>query len=220
MASPFDDPGPSPPHSASILDISHSLDSSASSDHPSDDGDTASQRSISLSSPPHSPSRLSEVETTATSDYIVPDADDSQEVDAEPWNGPMAFIRKSLSPRANDTPGEDASSEADAEGDDRSFFVRHMEEAESPASSVAPSMIERERESKTFRNPPPLPPRASVTSSSGVRSRSDVESVVSFASGSTTYSKKARPESLVVEPSKTPLILGIALVDFNHLVSS
>ena len=222
MASPFDDSGPSPRNSHFLLDPPR--DSSTSSDPPSDDGDTASQRSISLSSPARSPNRLSEVEVSASSDYIVTEGDVSQEAEAEPSDGPMSLIRKSLSPRMSITPGQtDASSEVDVDGDDRSFFARHLEEGESPPSSVAPSVIERDKETKALRSPPPLPPRPSSqpssTASPGVRSRSDVQSVASFASGSTSYSKKARPESLVVEPSKSPLILGIALVDFNHLVS-
>ena len=36
---------------------------------------------------------------------------------------------------------------------------------------------------------------------------------------STTYSKKARPESLLLMQPKGPIVCGIALVDFNHLVS-
>lgn len=42
------------------------------------------------------------------------------------------------------------------------------------------------------------------------------QSMFSTASGS-SYSKKARPESMLTGP-KGPLVLGIALVDFNHLV--
>ena len=44
----------------------------------------------------------------------------------------------------------------------------------------------------------------------------DTESMVSFASSS---SKKARPESNLLEPPEGPLVPGICLVDFNHLVS-
>ncbi|KAJ6582813.1 transport protein Avl9-domain-containing protein [Mycena sp. CBHHK59/15] len=50
---------------------------------------------------------------------------------------------------------------------------------------------------------PPSPPKG------------DAESIASFASGS---SRKTRPESMLVIPSDRPLVLGIALVDFNHLV--
>lgn len=43
----------------------------------------------------------------------------------------------------------------------------------------------------------------------------DTVSISSFAS---TSSRKARPESLLIQPTTEPLILGVALVDFNHLV--
>lgn len=45
----------------------------------------------------------------------------------------------------------------------------------------------------------------------------DTESIKSAATTS-SYSKKARPESMLVALPDGPLVLGIALVDFNHLV--
>ncbi|KAF9644067.1 hypothetical protein BDM02DRAFT_3122485 [Thelephora ganbajun] len=47
--------------------------------------------------------------------------------------------------------------------------------------------------------------------------RGDTESVASFATGSST-SKKAERESMLLAPPGGPLVLGIALVDFNHIV--
>jgi hypothetical protein len=44
-------------------------------------------------------------------------------------------------------------------------------------------------------------------------------SVTSFETSTSSYSKKARPESLLPDPPKGPLVLGIALVDFNHQVT-
>ncbi|KAF9810499.1 hypothetical protein IEO21_06894 [Rhodonia placenta] len=41
---------------------------------------------------------------------------------------------------------------------------------------------------------------------------------MSFGSEGTSYSKKARPESLLPQATQGPLVLGIALVDFDHLV--
>ncbi|CAL1712096.1 unnamed protein product [Somion occarium] len=49
----------------------------------------------------------------------------------------------------------------------------------------------------------------------------DRQSVASFAtssSGATSYSKKARPESLLVQIPEGRLVIGMALVDFNHLI--
>jgi hypothetical protein len=43
-------------------------------------------------------------------------------------------------------------------------------------------------------------------------------SVASFETTTSSYSKKARPESLLPDPPKGPLVLGVALVDFNHQV--
>jgi len=43
-------------------------------------------------------------------------------------------------------------------------------------------------------------------------------SVASFETSTSSYSKKARPESLLPDPPKGPLVLGVALVDFNHQV--
>jgi len=43
-------------------------------------------------------------------------------------------------------------------------------------------------------------------------------SVASFETTASSYSKKARPESLLPDPPKGPLVLGVALVDFNHQV--
>lgn len=40
----------------------------------------------------------------------------------------------------------------------------------------------------------------------------------SFTSAASSYSKKARPESMLLQPPEGPLVLGIALIDFNHLV--
>ncbi|KAI0822074.1 transport protein Avl9-domain-containing protein [Trametes gibbosa] len=176
------------------------------------DGDTASAKSIALSSPPLSP--------RDSTGLGIPDTQ-------EPAVTPVTLVRQSLSLAGlskRNTLDTDASSEVDLEGDsdDRSFFARKYEEGESPLSSVAPSVHEAE---KIVSSPPPLPPSlppsATLSSrppSAGVRLKSDTESILSTGSASTSYSKKARPESLLVQPPQGALVLGIALVDFNHLV--
>jgi hypothetical protein len=77
---------------------------------------------------------------------------------------------------------------------------RHQ--VETPQTSVSPTSIFAPKE---FKSPtyPPTPPR------------DDTMSISSFAS---TSSRKARPESLIIAPTNDPLVLGVALVDFNHLV--
>lgn len=85
-----------------------------------------------------------------------------------------------------------------------SFYNR--DNHESPNTSAAPSVIEENKES------PVTSPRVVTYPPRGV----DAESIAeSFASGS---SRKARPESMLVVQPVGPLVLGIALVDFNHLV--
>ncbi|KAJ7080511.1 transport protein Avl9-domain-containing protein [Mycena epipterygia] len=138
-----------------------------------DDGDTASQRSISLSSPAVSP-RNSVQDPSKHSD---------------------TFSNRASNPYTLDT---DLSSEPD----DSSMYTREMGPPESPNTSAAPSVYEEPKD-HTIPTYPPSPPRG------------DTESIASVASGS---SRKARPESMLVLPGDSPLVLGIALVDFNHLV--
>ncbi|KAJ6508335.1 transport protein Avl9-domain-containing protein [Mycena sanguinolenta] len=126
-----------------------------------DDGDTASQRSISLSSPAVSP--RNSVQNRASNPYTL------------------------------DT---DLSSEPD----DSSMYTHEMGAPESPNTSVAPSVLEEPKDT----NLPTYPP-----------SRGDTESIISVTS---TSSRKARPESMIMLSGDRPLVLGIALVDFNHLV--
>ncbi|KAI0632312.1 transport protein Avl9-domain-containing protein [Trametes polyzona] len=201
-------PEPSPLNTRFLVDPDHDEDR-LSEPHFSD-GDTASAKSIALSSPPRSPR-----DSTALG---VPEKQ-------EPAITPVSLVRQSLSLAGlskRDTLGTDASSELDPDGDDRSFFARKYDEGESPLSSVAPSVHEAD---KIVSSPPPLPPSlppsatlSSRPSSAGVRLKSDTESILSTGSASTSYSKKARPESLLVQAPQGALVLGIALVDFNHLV--
>ena len=74
---------------------------------------------------------------------------------------------------------------------------------DTPQTSVSPtSMFDGPKEFKS----PTYPPSPT---------RDDAMSISSFAS---TSSRKARPESLIIAPTNDPMVLGVALVDFNHLV--
>lgn len=74
----------------------------------------------------------------------------------------------------------------------------------SSITSTAPSTSSQPELSKTHHTSATYPPTfPSVTV--------DVDSA-------STYSRKARPESMLLQPPRGPLVLGIALVDFNHLV--
>lgn len=147
-----------------------------------DDADTASQRSISLSSPPISPRNSIPLEPRQGS---TRNSDD--------------FSKRESHPYTVDT---DLSSEVD----DASIYTHETGTHESPSTSAPPSIYEEgkgdlEDSSATY------PPRPA--------SGDDTMSIASFASGS---SRKARPESMLVGALDGPLVLGIALVDFNHLV--
>ncbi|KAE9408842.1 hypothetical protein BT96DRAFT_970339 [Gymnopus androsaceus JB14] len=82
---------------------------------------------------------------------------------------------------------------------------RSQDMNESPNTSTSDSMFYEPKANPSL-SPPTYPPRR----------QSDTESIAeSFASGS---SRKARPESILLQPPPGKLVLGIALVDFNHLV--
>ncbi|KAI0772283.1 transport protein Avl9-domain-containing protein [Irpex lacteus] len=184
----------------------------------SEDGDTASQRSISLSSPSHT-------RPASTHEHLAVNTDDAHDTEASASAiTPVTLIRQGLSSTNRDshtyTVDTDFSSDHDA--DDRSLFMRRLEDSESPISSVAPSLHEhepadghddKENDHRVEQATPPTasypPPPLQKPDSRG--------SVASFASSSTSYSKKARPESVLVNHDG-PIVLGIALVDFNHLV--
>ncbi|KIY71988.1 hypothetical protein CYLTODRAFT_418366 [Cylindrobasidium torrendii FP15055 ss-10] len=80
-----------------------------------------------------------------------------------------------------------------SEADDMSFYNKQ----ESPPTSIAPSILDDEPAPVTY--PPKAADRVSLS-----------DSMVSMSS------KKARPESMIILPDR--LVLGVALVDFNHVV--
>jgi hypothetical protein len=146
-----------------------------------DDTDTASQRSISLSSPPKS-RRHSR-------------------------SGSDAFYKALVSP-IEDTPTRESHShivnaDLSLEANDQGVYTTELESRKSLDSSTAPSVYD---EPKTNLQPT-YPPTQSML---------ERESVASFSSGS-SYSRKERPESMLLIPPDGPLVLGIALVDFNHM---
>lgn len=182
-------------------------DQGSASDLAFSDGDTASQRSIALSSPTHSP---------RPPPHLGLEDEDEAEVTPSAIT-PVSYIRQSLSYSKRSTLDTEFSSDID---DERSVFTRRMDDGDSPISSVAPSVME-ERE-KPMSPPPVLSAVASPPSTARppvvVRGKSDTDSVLSAGSEGTSYSKKARPESLLPQANQGPLVLGIALVDFDHLV--
>ena len=149
----------------------------------SDDNETASQRSISLSSPPTSPKQ----ETESLASLPLSPA------------SPEAFVRAFELDTEQDTLEPDPPS---AYSPDPTTSQWNQQ----PVQALTPAI-----ESAFVGQPPHMYPPTPV----GVRG--DSESVASFATGSST-SKKAQRESMLLSPLDGPLVLGIALVDFNHLV--
>ncbi|KAF8133682.1 transport protein Avl9-domain-containing protein [Boletus edulis] len=99
----------------------------------------------------------------------------------------------------------DFGSETDEVSDSRSDLNARRA---SSITSAAPSTISQTEQPKTHAISVTYPPPSS----------SDTTDVDSFTSAASTYSRKARPESMLLQPPHGPLVLGIALVDFNHLV--
>ncbi|KAF9013167.1 transport protein Avl9-domain-containing protein [Cyathus striatus] len=222
------------------------------------DNDTASQRSISLSSPPDSRrhSHLDPYDGVLLDDdphtKITTSSSLTDDLD-EPILSPSLLSDKhaSFDPRhlsfASFTSSSDAHSYpySKRSSSDLNDVVEVEKVAETPATSVAPSVYEHEEPKDVVTpttavlppitsfssravsppppaaisppSPPPLPtyPPSVPNRDLSMHYSDSRMSVSSFSSGS---SRKARPESLLVTPPKGPLVLGIALVDFNHLV--
>lgn len=182
------------------------------------DADTASQRSISLSSPSHSPRRS----------LVTHESDDAHMFLANP----SAFLRADDKRESNQfTVDTDFSSEPD---DMSMYNKRRMSVAgETPDTSAAPSILEDKpltavkenvtmssisKSLRTSYSPVQATVPVATTYPPSPATRDDTVSISSLMS--TTSSRKVRPETLLVAPSNEPLVLGIALVDFNHLVNS
>lgn len=142
-----------------------------------DDADTASQRSISLSSP----------------------AVSNRNSKAEP-----------SSPLKRESHPYTVSTDASSERDDTSLWTRPSSVTSAAPSNFGADETVTNLSSLGTKSPPavvyPPPPL-----SAGMQSDASFETT-------TSYSKKARPESMLVQAPKGPLVLGIALVDFNHQV--
>src|SRR5258708_23300174 len=69
-------------------------------------------------------------------------------------------------------------------------------------------------------SPDPTPSATAVTSPLTPKSTARASTAASVVSSTSTSSiaKKVRPESLVIDPKVAKLVIGLAVVDFNHLV--
>ena len=154
-----------------------------------DESDKASQRSISLSSPRDSV--LSHGATRDERPFHL----------QEQFETPRAPELHSLETRQDEQPKLQRELVDSESTETKETFM-------SPSSSSV-SADETRRSSQT-----------SVTTSSikyppHTAHENDTASMLSYASSS---SRKVRPESMLVEPPPGPIVPGIALVDFNHLV--
>ncbi len=156
-----------------------------------DDTDTASQHSISFTSPAAS---------TSTSPHHSPQLPTFSTTDTS---------RRHSRPYTISTESSD-------DLDDVSLFTGHTSSVTSPGESA----LDHDEGAKQV-PPTPLPAALQRNAYPPAQPWSPGRSsVASFATSTSSYSKKARPESLLINPPKGPLILGIALVDFNHQVRS
>ena len=160
-----------------------------------DDTDTASQHSISFTSPTastsaspnHSPNHSPKLPTFSAADTS----------------------RRQSRPYTVSTESSDDPDDASLLTGHASSFTSHGESAldhDGGAKQIPPTPLTAALERSSY---PPAQPWSPGRSS-----------VASLATSTSSYSKKARPESLLIDPPKGPLILGIALVDFNHQVRS
>lgn len=187
MSSDNDNDNDSPHHSGQGL----TLDLQGAFAAHDDDTDTASQHSISFTSPTAS---------TSTSPHHSPKLSTFSTADTS---------RRQSRPYTISTESSDDLDDASLLTGHASSFTSHGESAldhDGGAKQAPPTPLPAALERGSY---PPTQPWSPGRSS-----------VASFATSTSSYSKKARPESLLIDPPKGPLILGIALVDFNHQVHS
>ncbi|KAL4073210.1 transport protein Avl9-domain-containing protein [Scleroderma yunnanense] len=132
-----------------------------------------------------------------------------------PLDSPFNAISTPLRPQEffarRDSQGDsieiDFNSETDEVSDSQSETRRRVSSITSatPSATFPPTHSDEQKPYSASMTYPPTPSSRAT----------DTES---FTSANSSYSKKARPESMLLQPPEGPLILGIALVDFNHLV--
>jgi hypothetical protein len=169
------------------------------------DGDTASQRSISLSSPAVSQrNSLREQNKLGKTGNGVDDLLRELNLQESTTSGSIATLKDKDS--QHDRPKTFDSSDFSEADDAASIYTGGGPSVleESPNTSAPSSVLDHEPELK-----PTYPP---------IAHRSDTDSRSITSTYSTSSGKKTRPESVLISAGNGKLVLGIALVDFNHLV--
>ncbi len=187
MSSSFDNDNDSH-YNHSLHDSAHglTLDLQGALAAHDDDTDTASQHSISFTSPAAS---------TSTSPH-------------HSFHHPTFSMDHTSRRQSNP---HTISTESSDDPDDASLLTGHTSSVTSPGESVLG------HDDEDTKQVPPTPLPAALERNVYPPKSPGRSSVASFATTS-SYSRKVRPESLLIDPPKGPLILGIALVDFNHQV--
>ncbi|KAF8524972.1 transport protein Avl9-domain-containing protein [Gautieria morchelliformis] len=227
-------------HSFSASPLESGNDHSHFFSNSDDDADTASQRSISLSSGPSSPklgghfgSSSSTLKTPVTSSF-------SQQLSSTPNLSTDHTTASSASREEVSSPVADPETISLTEGEtsEPSSVVTSFkfdDDSTRPSSmSSGTSFFDQEEGPRKQDLSTPVagentyPPHSQMIPSfhdhgydyTNNRRATDMESLASAATGSSsgTGGRKARPESMLVEPPDGPLVLGVALVDFNHIV--
>lgn len=206
------------------------------------DDETASQRSISLSSGPSSPklhghfgSPSSTIQTPTTSSFFLQLSFTSCLLTGHPSDIFPLSVRKASNPVTD--PEINSIAEAGTSGPSSRVNSFKFDEDHTRQPSVSSGSFFSDQEEVARRQDPTVnavgdntyPPLSQIISGSHDpdsqytknRRPTDIESLSSAATGSSsgTGGRKTRPESMLVEPLDGPLVLGVALVDFNHVVS-
>lgn len=190
--------------------------------HSDDDADTASQKSISLDSNPTSPNKHGFSALDASLATPIKDAFSrtNPHADAQFENVTLSPTKGAFSSPTNDF---DTTSIPETGSGSPSVVTsfKFEEDGTRPSSMSSNPSLFREEESSTNKYEssnstlpqasPPLLERHESEEASSVYS-------AKTGSSSATGGKKARPESKLLETNEA-IILGVALVDFNHIVS-
>lgn len=177
------------------------------------DNDSESQRSISLSSPPDSSRNSAAYDAVDLDTEPVSSTPSATYYSYQPSTIPSDSSRTLTSLDSRDTSKYTTSSSGHSFDKTESVTypvndsLRSYNVVDPPPASATSTSFSPDTSYARPPSPPALPTYPPTSN--------DTDSVLSFAS---TSSRKARPESMLIIPPEGPLVLGVALVDFNHLV--
>jgi hypothetical protein len=189
------------------------FNSDAIDDEETYDADTASQRSISLSSAPHSPRhslRLHDLQSLSSEAHYSPKFGQYP---------PRTFNTIRLDSPTKRTPTSNTPHPLDLASQRSPLTAKQSPQSFTP-SEPSSDLSDDLSLYKTRGSPLTSAPASEDNFEQGTRNQQDSEDVVSGKGSPAMSCRKIRPESLLVPPMSGALVLGIALVDFNHSVRS